>query len=225
MKVSMTYAPLGLALLMTAGGAQAAISVYTSQASYLAAISAPGVDTYENFSITGSTPSPVVRTAGSYGYTANATPAGTFFGAGSNADRWLSTNTATDSVIFNAFTGGVRGLGGFFFGSDINGQFRAGSIIVTATDASGTVSQTITGATTSSFLGFVSTGPLLSASVSAVQPTGAFLWPTINNLTLGSAAVAPVPEPGTWAMLILGFGLLGSFMRSAKRQKPRLTYA
>ena len=32
-------------------------------------------------------------------------------------------------------------------------------------------------------------------------------------VALFGIAVAPVPEPGTWAMMILGFGLVGGMMR------------
>lgn len=208
-----------------ASPSQAAITIYTSQAAFLAAVNNPGVDTFENLSITSSTPSPIVRTAGAYGYTGTVSTT-SFFGAGSTADRWLSTNTATDTITFSSFTGGVRALGGLFFGSDIQGAFSAGSITLTATDASGTVTQTITGATTSSFLGFVSTGPLTSVTVSAVQPATTFLWPTVNNLTLAGAATPTpgVPEPATWAMMIVGFGLVGAAMRR-RATMARVTYA
>lgn len=36
-----------------------------------------------------------------------------------------------------------------------------------------------------------------------------------------SFSAVAVPEPGTWAMMILGFGVIGSAMRSAKRQAKR----
>lgn len=38
-----------------------------------------------------------------------------------------------------------------------------------------------------------------------------------------SQAAAAVPEPGTWAMMILGFGLVGGTMR--RRTKVRVSYA
>ena len=41
---------------------------------------------------------------------------------------------------------------------------------------------------------------------------------------LGGLAIAQVPEPGTWAMLILGFGLIGAGMRRA-RTRARIVFA
>ena len=186
-------------LLLAAGASQAAITVYTDQAAFLAAGSAPGVDTYLGFSITGSTPSPINRAAGPYNDTGAVTTT-SFFGAGTVADPWLSTNTATDTITFNAFPPEVFAAGGLFFGSNVSGAFAAGDITVVASDGNGSVStQTITGATQTSFRGFVSDFPLTSLTVQSVQPGGGFLWPTVDNLTL--AIVAPVVDE----ILIDGF--------------------
>ncbi len=58
-------------MLATASAANATITIYTSQASYLAAISSTGVDTFDD--MPGAfVASPLSRTAGSYGYSASA---------------------------------------------------------------------------------------------------------------------------------------------------------
>lgn len=198
------------ALLAVAGASHATITVFTSQAAFLAAVSAPGVDTFNDLALT-SVPSPIVRNAGAYGYTGTVSTT-SFFNAGTTADVWLSTNTATDTITFNTFTGGVSAAGGNFFGSDINGAFLAGNLTLTATDASGTITQTLTNATTTGFLGFVSTGALTSITITSVQPVSGFLWPTVNNLTLATA----VPEVQTYAMMLAGLGLMG-FMARRRR--------
>jgi hypothetical protein len=43
----------------------------------------------------------------------------------------------------------------------------------------------------------------------------------IDNVILGDAAVGGVPEPGAWALMILGFGGAGA----ALRRRPRLAHA
>lgn len=43
---------------------------------------------------------------------------------------------------------------------------------------------------------------------------------------VGQPITTPVPEPTTWAMMLLGFGFVGGAMRSAKRrQKLTVSYA
>ncbi len=223
--MKLKYISIALAALVASTApAQAAITVYTTLAAFTAATTAPGTDTYTGFSITGVTGSPIVRTAGAYGYTATAP--NDFFGAGTVANPWLSTNTATDTITFNTFTGGSNGVGGNFFGSDIAGAFAAGSITLVATDSSGSVTQTITGATVGSFLGFVSTTAVTSLTVTAVQIPGANLWPTVDNLVFAKrpgVVVPAVPESSTWLMMIAGFGLVGGAMR--RRNTARIAQA
>jgi hypothetical protein len=210
--------PLAAAVLLAvAGVSQAAISVFTTQASFLAAVTAPGVDTFADLSVTSATASPLNRTAGSYTYRA-AAPDG-FFGAGSAANPWLSTNTAADAITFSNFSTGVSAIGGFFVGSDVNGAFTSGSLTLLATDLLGATStQTIAGGVTT-FLGFVSTTSMASLVLSAVQPAGGFLWPAADNVTLAVATVAaPVPEPETYALFLAGLGLLGVLGRRRRLQ-------
>jgi PEP-CTERM motif len=211
------------ALVAMAGASQAAITVYTSLTAFNAATSLQGTDTYTGFSVTGGTPSPITRNAGPYSYTADATPLGTLYGGGTTANPFLSTNSATDTIRFNAFSSGVAGIGGNFFGSNIAGAYLLGDIRLTATDDSGSLTQTIVGATTTSFLGFVSTGTMTSLSVCAINaflgtcigatPGAApFVWPSADNLVLAKA-VAAIPEPSTYAMLLAGLGAVGFVAR------------
>lgn len=197
-------------LFCMSGLSHAALIVFTSQASFNAATAAQGVDTFAGFDTTATTPTPINRAAGVYGYTAMS-PGG-FFGAGTAADPALSTNFANDSITFNNFTNGAQAIGGNFYDSNLAGEFAPGSITVTAFDQSGTATQTIIDATVSSFLGFVSTDSLVSLTVTTTDPG---LFATVDNLTIALRAGTPtgVPEPGSMGLSLAGLGIMGLLAR------------
>jgi PEP-CTERM motif len=60
---------------------------------------------------------------------------------------------------------------------------------------------------------------LQSFRVTGLGPDGAS---TFNGdfqlLTSGQIEIAAVPEPATWAMLIIGFGMVGGTLRTRRRQ-------
>jgi PEP-CTERM motif len=205
------------ALLALPVAVQAQFTVYTDLASFLAATSNAGTDTFESLSITSTTPSPMARLAGAFGYTASVNTT-SFFGAGTAADHWLSTNTATDLVTFNGFGSGVRGVGGFFFGSTSAGAFRpATSVILRATNAAGTTTRTLLDTTLGTFLGFVSGTDIFSLTLEAVQPATGFAWPTVNDFVLAQAPLANVvPEPAS--IVLLATGLLGLLVVGLRRR-------
>lgn len=214
-----------VALIALPAVAQAQFTVYTTLASYLAAISAPGTDTFNTLALGTATAGPLNRTAGAYTYRATSGGDGAFFGAGSASDVWMSNNTSSASITFNTFMSSVRGVGGFFFGNDVSGAFMAGQTIrLTATNAGGTTVQTLSNTTTGTFLGFVSPTSFSSLVIEVIQPTsGPTAWVTANNLTLGAGPIAAiVPEPATFALLAAGFLLLGLLMQ---RRRMRLVEA
>jgi len=187
--------PLCLAaLLCAAAGAQAGITVF------LAAVSAPGTDTFDDLTIApyGDT---VNRTAGAYSYQAYSATG--IWGAGGPTDFWLSNNLRYNPIVFSNFSSGVTAFGGNFFASDIAGQFVDGTVVLTAVDG-GTLTYDLSDATPSSFLGFVSTSPLNSVTLGT---DGGAYWPTANNVVLA------VPEPATYGMMLAGITLLGAAAR------------
>jgi PEP-CTERM motif len=198
-----------------------AITIYNNQAAFIAATVNQATDTFAGLSVTGSTPSPIVRAAGPYVYTASAT-SGVFFASGTPANPSLSPNAADDTITLSAFAGGVTAVGGNFFATDILGVFQVGNISLSATDASGTLFQTIVNASNSSFLGFVSTGALSSLTFQSVQPLNqGFVWGSADNLIFASTAspVSPIPEPEVYATMMMGVGLVGFLARRRKTSK------
>lgn len=73
-------------------------------------------------------------------------------------------------------------------------------------------------------------GALTQSGVALDQTAGEFVS-KIGMRTVGSGALtrrvaAAVPEPATWALMILGFGMVGGAMRaSIRRRKVTVSYA
>lgn len=75
-----------------------------------------------------------------------------------------------------------------------------------------------------------SSNPLVTLTVlGAANQTnigGLRLSSTTNAFEVDNFAITAVPEPGVWAMLLIGFGFIGSFMRGQRRQRRmRLKFA
>jgi hypothetical protein len=68
------------------------------------------------------------------------------------------------------------------------------------------------------FLGFISTVPF--NAITLTVPTDAS-WVVSDFTTNAQALASAVPEPSTWAMMILGFGGIG-FMAYRRKSKPAL---
>lgn len=219
-----TYRPLtgaiaSAVMLFAATTAQAALTTYTSQASYLAAVGTTGVDTFNDLDIEPyDTPFP--RTAGDFSYIATTGPGNPrAYGASDNdVDWYLSSSRRTDAITFSDFGTPVAGAGGFFWGSNIAGYtVFAPYITVTATDSTGaTLTYTIEDPVPTSFLGFVSDARIVSLSVATGDQLGTDdlgVWPTVNDLHL---SVSAVPEPAAYGMLLAGLGLVGIARRRCK---------
>ena len=198
----------------TTSPAHAALTVITSQSNFLAQLSNASVDTFDDLARSLVT-QPLSRTAGTYGYAASVGPRSDFFPGGSGSDVWLASDNRFDTIQFSNFTSAVRGIGGLFFGTNESGVFTStpANLTVTATDASGSISQILVNPATTTFLGFVSTSSLTSLTVwVGSQGIGtAGVWPTVNNLTIGT--VAAVPEPETVALMLAGLALMGLVAR------------
>jgi len=193
---------LAAALGAVSSTSHAALTAFSTPASFAAATMAPATDTFNLLPID-FIASPSSRTSGPYSYVASA-PGG-LFGAGSAANPWLSTNLSGTTLTFGSFGGGVSAIGGSFFGSDIAGAFLAGqNLTLTAMDSVGaSLTQTINNSIQTSFLGFASTGTLVSLAVSIANPNA---FASVDNLVL--AQTAPIPEPETYAMLLAGLATL-----------------
>ncbi len=210
-----------LTLMLATAGAHAAMTTSSDASAFDAAVTSEGIETFFGVSQDAVGRSPMHRrTFGTeYTYVAETSPSG-LVGAGSADQVWLTSNVATDVITFTGFSSPITAFGGYFFGTDFNGQYQLGDVVLTATDASGgTLQQTISGATTSSFLGFLSDGDaIVSVSLYAPSlPSGDSVWATSGGLVLAESLPA-VPEPPAIALLLGGLASLGWARRRGWRQ-------
>lgn len=222
MSLSVKTAIASAVLLLSAGAAQADITAYTSQSSYLAAVGTTSVDDFDDLAIE-PYEGPLIRSAGDFSYEVGAyAPAGglpeteELWGASDDdADFWITPGWSGDGLKFT-FNGPVAGAGGFFFGSDLAGfSTPTESITLLATDSGGaTLTFTVDAPGVNSFVGFVSDVSITSLQVlRSENDPGVFT--TANDLHL---SVAAVPEPETYGMLLAGLGLVGYAARRRQRK-------
>ena len=209
---------LAVLLCTATAAAQADVIVFTNRAAFLAALQLPGVDTFDDLTVS-QTGTPLYRMAGPYSYRVSAGPVSDFYPAGSGSDTWLATTFAADVITFSSFSSGLRAFGGNFFGSDVNGAFLPGqSVVLTANDGSTTRTVSLSDTTTTTFLGFIADNALTSVTLRQDGMPSTAYWVTANNVTLGM--VTAVPEPETYAMLLAGLALVGYSAR--RRREGRL---
>ena len=210
---------LAVLLCTATAAAQAAVTVFTDRASFLAALTRPGVDTFDDLSVN-QTDTPLFRFAGPYSYQASAGPVSDFFPAGSGSDIWLANTVASDTITFSNFAAGMRAFGGNFFGSNIDGAFLPGqTMVLTANDGTTMRTVNLLNTNTATFLGFIADNALTSVTLSPDGLPGDHLyWVSANNVTMG--VVTAVPEPEAYAMLLAGLALVGFGAR--RRRSGRL---
>jgi len=163
-----------------------------------------GVETFEGFA-SGYQESPVGGTVGSVGWTAAAAE-GLYFGQVAGSQAVSTFYSITPITLSFLPVGGVSGVGGNFFTTDIEFNFLPGAItvLVTLLDST-TQSFTRTMASASEFWGFhTTTSSIASLSVSTASFSGD-PFATMDNLTF--MAAAPVPEPSSLSLALLGLGL------------------
>jgi hypothetical protein len=209
--MSLSHKAVAVASLIIATSANADITVYTSQAEYLAAVGTTGVDTFDDLRLW-NYPTPAPRQAGEIAYTVTAGPASPeYWGASDDGeDWWMSTGYSHNPLTFDGFSQDIAGAGGYFFGSWYDGtSLPVDAIQLTVTDSSGTtLTWSLESPDPSSFVGFVSDGHLTSLTVWKDNIPDSFV--TVNDLHL---SVSAVPEPATYGMLLGGLAVLGAAVR------------
>jgi hypothetical protein len=143
-----------------------------------------------------------------------------------NSANGAAAISASDNILENlTFTllGGATFTSAFFNITPLNGQqnaFETASAIFTFSDGSTSI-QALAGNGNNQF-GVTDGSPGIS-SVSFLSQGAGLGVDSFRQLRLGGV-VSVVPEPATWVMMLLGFGLVGGVIRRS-RQKGRASYA
>lgn len=181
---------------------------YTDYASWsgIPETSIIGVETFDGFT-SGFQPSPVGGAAGSVSWNAAAAE-GVYFVQVAGSQALSTLYSITPITLSFLAVGGVSGVGGNFFTTDIDSNFLPGAItiLVTLNDSS-TQSFTRTMASASDFWGFHTT---TSGIASLTVSTASFFgdpFATVDNLTF-MAGATPVPEPASLSLALIGLGLV-----------------
>lgn len=200
----------------TATSASAATKIYTDQAAFNAASTA--TQTNFNFNLGSYTG----QSGGSY--TQNGL---TFASSPSTILFEIPANQIVHPVDFLSYQGGFAGTG------TISGPYSAIGLTYASYTGQPT-SVTFSGSDFTShlelpnnqngdatgFFGAISDGQLGPISLS--YSTNAF---DIVNFSVGQSVTAAVPEPTTWALMLVGFGLIGFAIRKRSNVRTTVSYA
>ena len=214
---SITLAALAASVLTSA--ANAATITYTNRATFQATLSRSFTDTYDTtrgyqpgFSITADAPFSAIVGQTRYQTTGfqnlNIIQGNGTYCAGCNG----SFNLFFDRTTF----GTVNGVQSVGFDAPFNGGFDA---LVTFGDNSSqlfAIPPTSNVPNVNAFFGISSDRLIKGIAFGPGGQTTTSVSFVLDNLTIGNA----VPEPATWAMMIVGFGLIGTTARR-RRQSVR----
>lgn len=130
------------------------------------------------------------------------------------------------SAILNVVNGFDTGFS-FFYSSSTTGTVNVWSGL----DATGTLLGQVNllaqfnegcgGDPTGQFCNWTSAGISFAGVARSIDFGGTANQTGYDNITFGSAFAGGVPEPATWALLVMGFGAMGAAMRRRRRPSAK----
>lgn len=192
-------------LTLLTAPAFAASTVYTDATAFLSQL-AVGAYT-ESFDALADLPAgPVGFTGGAFSFNI-AAPSDVY------ASGAFVGSSHPDEALTVSFLGGnVTAVGANFFATNLSDAFQVAAMALTLSD--GTVLSFTPGSAADSYRGFVSDVPITSLVISG---PGAFRYAGLDNLTVGTTVVSPVPEPARVLLLALGLAALAGQLAARRR--------
>ena len=202
-KRSAVAAALSVAALFFLGSADASgVTFYTNKTDFLNAITGSSyTETFDSIPVDQTITAPTNFSGNGYSFSATTASGADLYGLGTVApDHWLTTYNEGNPLVFTNFSLNATAFGGYFFNTDNNGSQIAFNLTLQAIGDGTTNTQSLTPTTASNFFGWTFGTGIASVTVSSTN-----YYPTANNVVLGTT----VPEPSTWALLLLGAGATG----------------
>ena len=149
-------------------------------------------------------------------------PDGELLDGSANGQATVSASDDLLNSLTFALTGGATFASATFNLNPIsgNGTGEATSVTISYTDPFGVAGTFTIDTNGQNFFGIYGTAGEMFTSVT-VNFAGDTGINDLRQLRLGGLQIAAVPEPGTWAMMLLGFGAAGVAMRRRKRSTGR----
>lgn len=161
-----------------------------------------------------------------------------FFTTPSNISNYAKVYGPTNHVAYAQGSNPFQNLNSFLASSGSSSDYKWGSLYSFESDVGNYGGQTLTithddgvsvyvNGSTTALAGFTA-GPTSAITESVVLGAGVTSYRIVYGRQNGSPSVlqmnlsGAVPEPSTWAMMLLGFGVVGYSMR---RRPARVTYA
>lgn len=156
-------------------------------------------------------------------------------GGGGNFANEPSANTvmfftSADNAILNVTNGFSTGFS-FFYSSATAARVNVWSGLNATGNILGTVALTeqydtgCAGDPNGNFCNWTNAGVTFAGTASSIDFGGAARLTGFDDITFGSAVAGAVPEPSTWAMLLLGFGAVGGALRIGRKKRLTASFA
>ena len=218
---------LAAAALGAATSASAQVTTYTSRSAFSAAAGPLTTQTFNSYT-----------TDTSFRTTPLTFPGFTLAGAGAGqlSENFIDVPPLQFAIfnvdgtpIVNAFTSSASSVIFTFlapitaFGADF-ASFQDGIVRSSIVINGQTIIPDVAGAENSNtvrFLGYTSSTPFTTVTFNGTVGDGF----GIDNVSFSSAVTAAVPEPGTWALMLTGFGAVGFTMRRRQKVVTQVSYA
>ena len=135
---------------------------------------------------------------------------------GTSASGTLSYTAPITASFFSTANTAIKATTNFVKVLGDQVPLGQGSAFLEAYDVNGI----LLGSTSAADVGAVGTGPVLSLSLTGIHSVRFFS----DNATIGFdnfefGTLTGVPEPSSWAMMLLGFGLAGTALRRQRAQR------